>query len=129
MSQHQKNRLLVGLRAKLILNHINDDAALDFFEFSFDEKMIDLIIKEINKYWKHSASDKPHNLLSYRIVHIFNYRKNKIYDYQSTNPLIIVPMFGSHFSIGRFLLLLRVDEYRYHTWHTHRQRVCYVRKT
>ncbi len=42
------------------IHGINGDTYFEFFELLFNEKRIDLIVKETNKYWEHLASDEVH---------------------------------------------------------------------
>ena len=97
---------------------------LDFFELLFDEKMIDTIVEQTNKYHDFYTNDTTHNTVSHQAKWIPTNRseiytflatimlmavtkKNKILDYWSTDPMIVTPMIGQLFSRDRFLMLLK----------------------
>lgn len=100
------------------------DTPLDFFELLFDEKMIDLVVEETNKYQHTSTNSTTHKAASHQVKwtqtnrsELYTFlatvmlmsvtRKNKILDYLSTDPMIITPMFGQLFSRNRFIMLLK----------------------
>ena len=115
-----------GISSKM--NVSNCDTPFNFFELLFDEKFIDFIVEEMNNYREQRTSDVKHNPDSHEAkwistnrsaIYLFlavimlmtMTRKNKIYDYWSTDPLSSTPMFGQLFARDRFMALLRYSHF------------------
>ncbi|CAF1585828.1 unnamed protein product [Adineta ricciae] len=112
----------IGFSPKI--DAMKDPTPLDVFQLLFDEKMIDLIVEETNKYqvfpnknatpstdshqakWTETNHSEIYTFLA-TVMLMSVTKKNKILDYWSTDPLISTPMFSQLFSRDRFLMLLK----------------------
>ena len=68
---------------------MKSDTPLDFFELLFDEKMIDTIVEQTNKYHDFSTNDTTHNTASHQAKWILTNR-SEIYTFLATVMLMAV---------------------------------------
>ena len=95
------------------------ETPLDFFELFFDRKLLELIVKETNRFhansaptsdshtapWIDTITNEMHTFLA-TVMLMPHSKKNHICDYWSTDHLIAVPIFAELFTRDRFRALL-----------------------
>jgi len=62
---------------------MKSDTPLDFFELLFDEKMIDIIVEQTNKYYDFSTNDTTYNTVLHQAKWIPTNR-SEIYTFLAT---------------------------------------------
>jgi hypothetical protein len=123
--------------------NLSGDSPLDLFKLFFDQKLIQIIVNETNKF-QANASDVYASSLSHQAqwfptdfqeIYLFlasfmlmaHVRKYRIKDYWSTDHLIATPIFGDIMPRDRFLLLLKFLHFNDNANKSDGDRLCKIR--